>query len=1088
MKLPSFSVIIICLCLFGLGLLMIPKLPVKLNPSRRLPEVHVTFSFPGQSARAVETEVTSKLEGMLSRIKGIREMSSYSSNGWGSITVRLSGHVNPDMARFEVSTIIRQARASLPDGVSYPHISMSGNEEEDKYPFLRYTVNAPFSPIQIQDYINDNLKPKIAEVQGIDRVDVTGAGRMVYKLEYDYEGLQNFHVSAGDIRSAVQSYLSREFLGLGKISEENSGEQWIRISLVPENSGRAFDPSQIQVRNSAGTILYLNQLVKTVYEEEEATSYFRINGLNSIYISITAEDAANQLALSRQIQDLVENYRQTLPQSYELHLTYDAGEYIAAEMNKIYFRSGLTILILLAFIFLIYRNLKYSLLILFSLISTLSISALFFYLFKIEMQMFSLAGLTISLSLIIDNAIVMSDQIIRRGNRKAFLAILTATLTSVGALSIILFMDENIRKNLQDFAGVIIITLSVSLFVAWFLIPALIDKMQVVKKQGKIPGKRRATDSGTNRLRRKLSGMCYKIRGKRRLVYFDRLYERMIFFMQRRKGWFIALVILAFGLPVFLLPEKIEPEVKKGYFVNETTGDLGYWAKLYNQTLGSAFYKEHLKPVIDPALGGTMRLFAQKVSNGSYASGERSETTLNIAATLPNGATREQMDFLIQKMENYIKQYPEVKQFETYIESGRRASIRILFVKQHQRSNFPYMLKSKLISKALELGGGAWNVYGLGDAFNNELKEQAGSSRIKLLGYNYDELNALAKAMQDSLLQHRRIKEVIIDSKFSWYKNDYMEYAFDLHKEELVKSAILPVDLFNSTRPMYEKNVNAGDWLHEGRIEPVRLFSRQASTLDIWNMEHYPGRSGEREYRLTDIARIEKRIEPQDIAKENQQYRLCLQYEYIGAYQQAWKVMERMIDFFNQTSPLGYKAESESYRYWWGENAASQYWLLFLIIAIIFFMSGFLFNSTTQPLVVIFIIPVSFIGLFLTFYLFKLNFDQGGFAAFILLAALSVNANIYVLNEYNNIRKANPRITASKAYIKAWNVKVKPIFLTIASTVLGFIPFMVGEYREAFWFPLAAGTVGGLVFSFIALFFFLPLFMGVGKGLTHNNI
>jgi multidrug efflux pump subunit AcrB len=1057
---------------------MIPKLPVKLNPSRRLPEVHVSFSFWGQSARAVETEVTSKLEGMLSRIRGIKEMSSYSSNGWGSITVRLSEHVNPDVARFEVSTIIRQARSSLPEGVSYPQISMSGTEEEAKYPFLRYTVNAPFSPIQIQEYINDNLKPKIAEVKGIDRVDVTGASRMIYRLEYDYEGLQNFHVSADDIRSAVQSYLSKEFLGLGKIAGENSEDQWIRISLVPENSNQAFNPSRIQVRNSAGTILYLDQLVKTVYEEEEATSYFRINGLNSIYISITAEDAANQLALSRQIQDLVENYRQTLPKSYELHLTYDAGEYIEAEMNKIYFRSGLTVLILLSFIFLIYRNLKYSLLILFSLISTLSISALFFYLFRIEMQLFSLAGLTISLSLIIDNAIVMSDQIIRRGNKKAFLAILTATLTSVGALAIILFMDENIRKNLQDFAGVIIITLSVSLFVAWFLIPAMIEKMHVIKKRRKIPKIHRTGYSGSNRFRKKLSGMRYKIRGKRRLVYFDRIYERMIFFMQRKKGWFIALVILAFGLPVFLLPEKIEPEIKKGWFINETTDDLGYWAKLYNQTIGSTFYKEHLKPVIDQALGGTMRLFAQKVSNGSYSSGERSETTLNVAATLPNGATREQMNFLIQKMENYIKQYPEVKQFETYIDNGRRASIRILFVKQHQRSSFPHLLKNKLIGKALELGGGSWSVYGLGDGFDNEIREQAGSSRIKLLGYNYDELNALAKAMQDSLLQHRRIKEVLIDSKFSWYKNDYMEYAFDLHKEELVESAILPIDLFNSTRPMFEKNVHAGDWLHEGRIEPVRLFSRQASALDIWNMEHYPGRSGEREYKLMEIAQIEKRIEPQDIAKENQQYRLCLQYEYIGVYMQARQVMDRVIDSFDKTSPLGYKAERESYNYWWGKDGASQYGLLFLIVIIIFFMSGFLFNSAKQPLVVIFIIPVSFIGLFLTFYLFKLNFDQGGFAAFILLAALSVNANIYVLNEYNNIRKANPRIRASRAYIKAWNVKVKPIFLTVASTVLGFIPFMAGEYREAFWFPLAAGTVGGLVFSFIALFFFLPLFMG----------
>jgi multidrug efflux pump subunit AcrB len=551
--------------------------------------------------------------------------------------------------------------------------------------------------------------------------------------------------------------------------------------------------------------------------------------------------------------------------------------------------------------------------------------------------------------------------------------------------------------------------------------------------------------------------------------------------MQRRKGWFIALIILAFGLPVFLLPEKIEKKTDKGFYSIASEEDLGYWANLYNQTLGSTVYKEKIKPVSDVALGGTMRLFAQKVQNGSYSSDERSETTLHVAASLPNGSTRDQMDVLIRKMENYIRQYPEVRQFETRVENGQRANIRILFVKKHQRSSFPHLLKSKIISKALELGGGSWQVHGLGDGFNNDVKEQAGSCRIKLLGYNYDELMALAVALQDSLLQHRRIKEVTIDSKFSWYKNDYTEYFFDLEKERLSQANILPVDLFNSLKPLFERNIHVADWLHEDRIEPVRLFSRQAAEMDVWNMENHPGKTGDRQYKVTGVAQVEKWMAPQDIAKENQQYRLCLQYEYIGAYQQSHKVMERAIESFNQMAPLGYKAESETYHYWWGEKAASQYWLLFLIIAIIFFMTGFLFNSMKQPLVVIFIIPVSFIGLFLTFYWFKLNFDQGGFAAFILLAALSVNANIYVLNEYNNIRRSRPRLRPAAAYIKAWNAKVKPIFLTIFSTILGFIPFMVGEYREAFWFPLAAGTVGGLVFSFVALFFFLPLFMGIGK-------
>ena len=126
---------------------------------------------------------------------------------------------------------------------------------------------------------------------------------------------------------------------------------------------------------------------------------------------------------------------------------------------------------------------------------------------------------------------------------------------------------------------------------------------------------------------------------------------------------------------------------------------------------------------------------------------------------------------------------------------------------------------------------------------------------------------------------------------------------------------------------------------------------------------------------------------------------------------------------------------------------------------------------------IIFIIPVSYIGVFLTFYWFKLNFDQGGFASFVLLCGITVNASIYILNEYNAIRSRSPRMSALRAYTTAWNAKIIPIFLTVVSPSLGFIPFMVGTDKEAFWFPLAAGTIGGLVMSIIGIFFFLPVFV-----------
>ncbi|MDR1594457.1 MAG: efflux RND transporter permease subunit [Prevotellaceae bacterium] len=1077
MKASSFSIILSFACLMIIGIFLIPKLPVKLNPSRQLPEVNIMFSMPGQSARVVEMEVTSKVEAMMNRVKGVRGVNSLSFTGRGRVTVKLSKHVDPDIARFEISTIIRQMWPSLPQGVSYPYIYMSGTtSNESVQPYLRYTVNAPFSPVQIQEYINDNLKPKLSEIHGIDRIDVSGASRMIYRLEYDYTLLQNMKVTVGDIQSAINSYLGREFFGTGKITDENNDEQWIRIALISEDRTQPFDPSVIQVKNIEGRIIYLNNLVKTTYEEEEASSFFRINGLNSIYLSLTAKDDANQLALSKLTKETLESYKKNFPEGYELHLSYDAGEYLQEEMDKIYFRSGLTVLILVIFVFFMYRNLKYSLLIISSLVANIAVATIFYYLFGLEMQLYSLAGLTISLNLIIDNTIIMSDQIIRRGNKKAFMAILAATLTSIGALSVILFMDEKVRTNMQDFAWVIMINLTISLFIALFLVPALIDKLHLVTIEKK-PKKRSLFGWLRNRWTF-LKRITRKTRGKRIYVYLNRIYEKIILVTQRRKGWIIAVIILSFGLPIFMLPDKVGE--KRGYYYI-TDENSNKWVQFYNKTFGSAFYKEKIKPVSDVALGGTLRLFSQKVRNGSYASSERSETALFAAATLPNGSTKEQMDVLVQRMENYIRQYSEVKQFETQIESGQRASIRILFVKEHQRSGFPFRLKSSLISKANELGGGSWQVYGVGDGFNNDVKEQAGSSRIKLLGYNYDELQSLSEIMRDTLMDNRRIKEVTIDSKFSWYKTDYTEFVFDLNKEKLSQMRILPVQLYNSFAPMFGKNINAGEWIYNDRAEYIRLYSKQSKELDIWNMENYQSRIDEQEYKLVDIANIRQWQSPREIAKENQQYLLCVQYEYIGAYQQANKVMQQEVNLFNDQAPLGYKAASESYQYWWGESASKQYRLLFLIILIIFFMSSVLFNSLTQPLIILFIIPVSYIGLFLTFYLFKLSFDQGGFAAFILLTGISVNANIYVLNEYNNIRKKRPLIKPLKAYIKAWNAKVLPIFLTIFSSILGFIPFMLGQYKEAFWFPLAAGTVGGLIMSFITLFLFLPLFMGVGK-------
>lgn len=1042
-KNASFSIILGFVCLSLIGLALMPLLPVKLSPSQTLPQIGVSFSLPGSASRVVEMEVTSKLEAMLSRIKGVEKISSVSGNGTGNINIRFNKHVNIDAARFEVSTVIRQIWPNLPQNMPYPAISLSRSDENANPTFLSYTVNSPANPIVIQQYAENNIKPVLAQIAGVDRINVSGAMPMEWRLEYDYKQLESLGLTVQDILSAISNYMQKEFFGTAFIENQYGEKQWIRLALVPkENGADKFNPAEIGVKNIDGRLIPLSQLVTISHSEQEAQTYYRINGLNSIYLTISSDDNANQLELSSKIKDKLAEIQTQFPAGYEMHISYDATEFIQKELEKVYFRSGMTLIILLVFVLIIYRNLKYLLLIFLSLFMNIAVAIIFYYLAKLEIQLYSLAGITISLTLVIDNTIIMSDQILQRHNKRAFLAILTATLTTMASLVIIFFMDERIRLNLQDFAMVIIINLMVSLFIALFLVPAFIERLKMGKRK--------------------------KI--KRRnffLVAFNRFYAAFCRFTWRWRVPVCILIVLLFGLPVFLLPDKIDKE--------------GKWAEFYNKTIGATFYKEKIKPYSDVCLGGTLRLFAQKVYNGSYWGSRGEQTTILISATLPNGSTVSQMNNLVRKMEQYISQFPEVQQFQTRIQSARRASIDIQFTRESERTGFPYQLRSNLITKALELGGGSWMVSGLGDYFSNNVQESAGYYAALLRGFNYDELSGLAEKFKQNLLTYRRIKDVTIASEFSYYKDDYREFLFTLNHEHLAQENIQPAALFNTLKPTFGQDMQAGRLSGEYGLERIVLHSKQLKEYDVWSLDNVPGKTTVgKEYKLKELAALTKEQAPQSVVKENQQYQLLLQYEYVGASEQGKKVLERSIEAFQKELPLGYTIENRQGYWYWSESDTKQYGLLLLIFVIIFFTCSVLFNSLKQPFAVIFVIPISFIGIFLAFYLFRLNFDQGGFASFILLCGLSVNANIYILNEYNNILKKR-NISPLKAYIKAWNAKIGPIFLTVISTVLGFIPFMIGAYKEAFWYPLAVGTIGGLAVSLFGTFCFLPLFMGVGK-------
>ncbi|OQB60938.1 MAG: Swarming motility protein SwrC [Bacteroidetes bacterium ADurb.Bin145] len=233
------------------------------------------------------------------------------------------------------------------------------------------------------------------------------------------------------------------------------------------------------------------------------------------------------------------------------------------------------------------------------------------------------------------------------------------------------------------------------------------------------------------------------------------------------------------------------------------------------------------------------------------------------------------------------------------------------------------------------------------------------------------------------------------------------------------------------------------------------------------------------------------------ISREDQQYLITVGYDFIGNAELGRLILDRNIDETSAMLPLGYTAQSGSYSYSWDEGKAN-YYLIFLVILIIYFICAILLESFTQPFVVICLIPFSFIGVFITFHIFNITADEGVFAAMILLCGIVVNATLYILNDYNSLRRRKPGIPERVAYVKAFNGKIIPIILTKLATIVGLVPFLLTGRDERFWFALAVATISGLVFSIVGLVVYQPIMLkgrwqgagggGQGAGTTENEV
>jgi multidrug efflux pump subunit AcrB len=998
----------------------------------------VSYAWPGAGPEALEGQVTAPLEAAFALVRDVEEITSVSRAGRGSISLKLRQDVDGDFVRFNVASQIRRLYPRLPPEVGYPTLDYaSGNDDElTDLPVMTYTLSGPDEPAELYRYATEQLVPRLSLLRGLNRLEVAGGNRPHWRINLNPERVATAGLTAAAITTHLREYFQRSGLGFLSSKNEKLYAYLDGASDADELTVTDWLALPLPATSTSTRQLLLGDLATIERVPLPPRGFYRINGQNSIRLLAYATEDANRIALASELRTRVLALESDIRPGYALSLEDDATRFLRDELSKTRRRTALSMGILLLFVLIAYRSVRRLGVVVFSLAVNLGLAFLCYWLLGVELNLYAFAGIAVSFGIMVDNVIIVLDGLRRPGGALGP-AIIGATLTTLAGLSVIWFLSDELRTQLYELARVMAINLTTSVLVALTLVPGL------VKGAGKVGyGISDLATAPTTRG----SQVPYP------LSLLTSLYQRLLTTLINHKKKVLLLTILAFGLPLWWLPNKAD----------NLPG--------YNQTIGSDFYRDQLRPHLNKYLGGSFRLFSYYVyEGGGYRAPE--ETRLYVGAALPDGASLEQLNEVVQLVEAYLGRFTDgIERFTAQVYSGQNARLEITFP-NGGRGGFPYTLKNRLTSYATNFGGVKWNIYGVGQGFSNDSGGRPVSFKVTLKGYNQAGLDAQSDRLAELLLGHPRVQEVNTNANISWWEKDRYEYLLNVRAPDLARRGLTPADL-SAGLAWFDRNDQPDFYLRGG--EPVALAANNPERYDRWRLENWSIPRDTGQLNFTEVASLEKRVAPQALHKENQQYLRLVAFEYMGSPRFGNKHLTACLDTLRAGLPLGFIAERRSYSR--DKQAKELTALMGLAVLLIFFICAVLFESLRQALNIIFLIPISCIGIFITFYYFNVRLDQGGYTSFLLVTGLAVNGLILVVNEFNYLRKRNREWTEAQLYATAIRHKILPIVLTVVSTAAGLVPFLLGGRNEVFWYALSAGTIGGLTFSLVVILFISPVF------------
>ena len=1002
---PVFATMMMA-ALLVLGLFSYSRLPVEQFPDVTFPVVVISTEYPGASPENVEEEVSRKIEEAVNTISGIKTLSSRSYEGLSVVVVQFDLVIDAKAAAQDVREKIAVLRPSFRSEIKEPKVSRFNPDDS---PVVSVAVTSADKPLRELTTLADQvIKKRLENVNGVGQATLVGGVKREIKVFLNLDALESQRVGADQIIRALQS--ENQELPAGSVV--TPGQE--KIVQIRARMGTTDDFRNLIVGRRGGKAVTLGQVAEVVDGQQEEESAALINGARALSIDIVKAQGENTIAVLDGVRKAVLDMQGLLPSGVRVEIVRDASTGIrnsVADVKKTLVEGAL---LTIAIVFLFLASWRSTVITGLTLPIALIGAFLFIYAFGFTLNVLTLMALSLSVGLLIDDAIVVRENIVRHvamgrdhrnaaleGTREIGLAVLATTFSIVAVFLPVGFMGGIIGRFFHQFGLTVAAAVLISMFVSFTLDPMLSSIWHDPEAEGHF---------GKGPL-------------GRTLAWFHRLMERVSQSYERLLAWSLS----------------------------------------------------HRKTVLLLAIVAFFGSFPLLKFIGTEFVPEPDLSELQVQFKTPVGSSLDLTTTKARQVETALREFPEIRNTYTTINTGlvqgkHRANVFVQLVPRSERKRSQDELTRPIRERLAQLAGVEVTQVGAFKSVSSGKPLQ-----VSVLGQERDVLDGISRQV---LAVARSVPGAVdLESSNEASKPQIaVDLKRELASDLGIGVAQVASTLRPLLAGQAAGNWRAED--EQYYDVQVRLSrTNRASAEDLERIPLASSQNdvsgAPRMVMLRDVANIQASSGAQQINRKEQLREVLVSGNvFERPAGDVSKDLQKKLDAIEL--PPGYRFSIGGSSKDIQESLAYAAQALALAVVFIYLILASQFGSFLQPVAIMMSLPMSLIGVILALLVARSTLNIFSIIGFIMLMGLVTKNAILLIDFVNQERRAG--VSRQEAVLAAGRIRLRPILMTTLAMIFGMFPLALGlgegaEQRA----PMGQAVIGGVITSSLLTLVVVPV-------------